>query len=253
MDLALTIVLGMSAVIAGGAAVLLWTLVVMELRDRTPPGPHDPQEHIRRFAEQWSGSLSDVAGRPGTGRGGRNPDARIAVLLECRGGGASDTHAVCSLTVRMPDGTTAGIADVQRSEPGRVLRGSFLPVHVGVVDGLRPVNGEVALADGLDEADPRRLLLDHRQTLGLIDPTTRAVLETGRAGTAAVVGIRPTGRFRAGHAEIEATLEAGDGVGAGTTVRGFLRSRELVAARRTGTLPATRGAKGTWVLGPTWY
>ncbi|MGW2182199.1 hypothetical protein ACWCXX_29685 [Streptomyces sp. NPDC001732] len=190
MDLALTIVFGALAVIAGVAAVFFWMPAVMGLRDRTPPSPHDPQEHIRRFVERWNGPLPDVAGWLGTGQGGRNPDARIAVLLNCRGGEATDTHTVCSLTVRLPDGATAEITGVQLSEPDRAARGSFLPVHGGGADG------EITPADSLDEKDTRRLLLDHKQALGLIDLITRIVLENGRAGTATVAEIRPTGRFR---------------------------------------------------------
>ena len=222
---------------------LLWFVVFVSGPDPQPPRPYDPlRQWLHRF-----GSRPTVPSEPRrhycvTGE----PDDVAATSevvvgrIVSRTGGCDESREYLDLNVDVGGRVVELHEAVGSSTPG--VPGALVPIRF---------HPRTRIAEGLDEAEVRRVLLEYRHDRGLLDDTAHAILSTGRTEHVTVRRTRPTGRLRSDHIEVTVDFDAPDGTD--QRVTGFLRPQEIAAVRQFGTVPATTDDEGRWALGPTWY
>ncbi|WP_053204395.1 hypothetical protein [Jiangella muralis] len=249
MGLTATIIATTLAVLVGVATLVAWGIAEVSWRElRKPPQPHDSASHFRIRADVWRRSPSSVQWWLS---GGRYSEPRTVdgvavgeVLAVLDGTWDSDGGDIeARLRVALPDGREVSV-DTPVHRERTVQAGTFLPV--------RPSSGrgdDWSPAVELDETGLRTLLARHRSELGLLDPETARDLLDARPAEVPLTSIRPTGRVRHGHVEVEVTADRGEPGPA----RGFLRPQEIATMRATGTALVCETREGRRALWPAWY
>ncbi|MFF9347224.1 hypothetical protein [Streptomyces sp. NPDC014734] len=249
----------LSAVL-GLSALLVWGLVFSDWRkSKSPQSPHDPAHYFHRRMDSWErapGTLSSWQQGGPSATGDSTTDgvevARILTLLD--GTSSEDGGGVgARMELVLPDGSTTTV----HTEVGNVRNvrpGMFVPVQP-LPEGVSHVLGDmVELASDLSEPNVRSVLLEHRHRLGLLDDESYDVLVNGHPETVDLTAVRPTGRVRSEHVEVEVAYASGGGSDNGTaTVRGFLRPEEIATLRHTGQALVARSTEGRRALWPAWY
>ena len=247
---------GLLALVVALLCLLIWGSTLSAWRESgTRPEPHDPAWYFSLRMWSWErspeslhdwmtgGLLPDDDARPD----GVVVGETIAALDGTTTDG--DTSAIpVELRVALPDGTETLIhAD---GEDATSLRsGTYLPVQ-RVPEHVTDLRGDTwQLAFRLPAGVVAEVLLEHRHRLGLIEEEAMPALLAGRPETVDLLDLRPTGRARAGHVEVEARLATDLEP---TTVTGFLRAEDVATARHTGQACATRTPEERWLLWPTW-
>ncbi|MFB7915498.1 hypothetical protein [Streptomyces sp. NPDC056061] len=245
------------SVVLGLSALLVWGLAFAGRREsKSPPAPHDPAHYFHRRMDSWERAPGTLAawqeGGPAATDGSTIEGVEVARILALLGGTGSDDGGSVGarLELALPDGSATTV----HTEVGNVRNvrpGMFVPVRP-LREGVSHVLGDtVELASDLREPSVRRVLLAHRRRLGLLDEESCDVLMNGRPETVDVAAVRPTGRVRSEHVEVEVTHTSG---GSGTaTVRGFLRPEEIATMRHTGQALIVRSPEGRQALWPAWY
>ncbi|SDT72686.1 hypothetical protein [Jiangella sp. DSM 45060] len=248
MGLTATIIAASLAVIVGLAALVAWGLAEVSWRElRKEPEPHDSASHFRIRADVWRGAPSSVQWWLSGARYSETrtvDDVQVGEVLAVLDGtwdnDGGDIQA--QLRVALPDGREV-VVDTPVHRERTVQAGTFLPVRPQAAPGE-----DWSPAVELDEPGLRAVLARHRSELGLLEPGTARDLLDAQPAEAALTSIRPTGRVRRGHVEVEVETTGGHG-----TARGFLRPQEIATMRHTGTALVCETREGQRVLWPAWY
>lgn len=234
-----------------------WLMAWATWRDaRTPPMPYDASGLLHRVARPWGEPPVTVAEWVGTDTPVTTDsatDVEVATVLSVHGNTTGDDEAHTRLRLRLPDGTET-VVHAAVSDADHVAPGTFLPVRPMDERFSHVLGDTLRLAANLPTEDTHRLLLQHRRRLGLLDDDGYNVLIGGRAQVERLVAVRPTGKVRAGHVEVDATVHLDDAAQSDVVdVRGYLRPQELITARLSRRIPVARSTQGQWALVPTWY
>ncbi|WP_235735251.1 hypothetical protein [Nocardioides alcanivorans] len=234
--------------LAAGLLFVWWITTALYKQLREPLRVYDPEEALRGRTETWGREPVDVATWFGTPRVGDFEPAHVVGEIVRRTGG-EDSHEDGSTTgvlvLRLPDSPAAIPVPIDIGRPDNARVGALVPVR-------REEDGDFEIAQNLSEDETRRVLLEHRVSLGVMDlPTAAALTLPGRAAVVEPQEVRPTGRVHRGHVEIRARFRDREQVE--HEVAGFLRPAELALVRRTAKLPVALDPDGIWRLGTGWY
>lgn len=255
-------------VVAAVAAAIVWLIGLANWQEaRSIPTTHHPARYFHLRQQAWDETPTDLGTWLTHGTVDGSPDrdrtlvAAVGEVVSVAGGLSSDdegTPAAGTVTLRGADGTTVAIeADLRRID--NVRPGTFLPHHPARSDGDDEDPGP-RLAWDLTAAEVRDLLLVHRLQRGLLtvaeaDLVLSAAVAGERPRSARVHGIRPTGRIRQGHVEVDLVIGTRDGW---HTTRTFLRPEEIATVRHNGRVLVVRSVDNgaddpVWVVWPTWF
>lgn len=261
MDAVDVVIGGFLALVMVLITLLIWGSAIAAWRDlKTPPKPHDPAWYFSRRMWSWEYAPESVRDwlRGGYGpRDGATIDgvviAEVTAVLDGTMSDPELDRVDACLRVALPDGTETYL-HTEAADETSVRPGAYLPVRPRP-EGDNNAHGDTwQPASDLGAEQVARLLIEHRRNLGLVDGDLIPALLAGNPETVDHHGLRPTGRVRAGHVEIEVDIEVELATGSeAATVTGFLRPEDVATVRHTGQVRAVRTPEGRWLLWPTWH
>ncbi|RII08566.1 hypothetical protein DSC45_33155 [Streptomyces sp. YIM 130001] len=164
------------------------------------PVPHDPAHYLRRRMVPWQSAPEQIPGwRSTSEEGGSRAEGVVVVgeIVEVTGGTGDGEGgpARARLRLRWPDGS-------EYREDGTVGDGNNVRAGRYTLLAASPAPADT-LPEVISSARTRRLLLDHRSRLGLLNAEEYDVLLNATPERVRLTALRPTGRVRAGHVEVE--------------------------------------------------